>query len=150
MAPAFIIKKLSMRLLIWVLLFAAHTAVAQHSDEQLIRSMLARQVTEWNKGNVAGFMIGYWESDSLVFIGKNGPTYGYQQTLERYRKSYPDGAAMGKLTSTLISLKRLSQDYFFAVGKWQLERKAGNLSGSYTLLLRKTDGQWVIVCDHSS
>ncbi len=139
-----------MRTLIWVFLFAARTAVAQNSDEQLIRSMLARQVTEWNKGNVAGFMVGYWESDSLVFIGKNGPTYGYRPTLERYRKSYPDGEAMGRLTSTLVSLKRLSDDYFFAVGKWQLERKAGNLSGSYTLLLRKTDGQWVIVCDHSS
>lgn len=124
--------------------------MAQHTDEQAIRHMLSAQVTEWNKGNVAGYMKGYWESDSLVFIGKSGPTYGYEQTLARYKKAYPDKDAMGVLTSTILSMKKLSAEYYFIVGKWALERKAGNLSGSYTLLIQKINGEWVIVNDHSS
>jgi hypothetical protein len=119
-------------------------------DEQQIKLMLLNQVTEWNKGNISGYMKGYWESDSLVFIGKSGPTYGYNSTLQRYKKAYPDKDAMGTLTSTVLSLKRLSSEYYFVIGKWELERKAGNLSGSYTLLLKKIKGKWVIINDHSS
>lgn len=126
------------------------TALAQNKDEQQIRAMLAAQVTEWNKGHMEGYMKGYWENDSLLFIGSKGPRYGYKETLEKYKLAYPDTAHMGRLTSTIISIKRLSPEYYFILGSWALERSAGNVSGSYTLLLRKIGGVWVIVCDHSS
>ena len=125
-------------------------ALGQPKEEDAIRQMLGTQVTEWNKGNIAGYMVGYWEDDSLVFIGKNGPTYGYKTTLDRYKKSYPNADAMGRLTSTVANMKRLSDEYYFVIGKWHLARKAGDLSGSYTLLLQKIEGKWVIINDHSS
>ncbi len=123
---------------------------ANSKDEAAIRRMLAAQVVKWNEGNVAGYMKGYWESDSLVFIGKSGPTYGYIPTLERYKKGYPDAAHMGKLTSTILSMQQLSPNYYFVIGKWELKREAGDVGGSYTLLIKKINGEWVIVCDHSS
>ena len=112
--------------------------------------MLAAQVTEWNKGNIAAYMHGYWDSDSLLFIGSKGPRYGYANTLKRYEEAYPDAAHMGTLTSTILSITQLSFDYYFVVGSWFLKRTAGDVGGSYTLLIRKIKGQWVIVCDHSS
>jgi hypothetical protein len=123
---------------------------AQPGDEQQIREMLDRQTQAWNRGDIEGFMDGYWESDSLTFIGKSGITYGYTNTLNNYKKGYPDTAAMGKLVFTLISVKQLSSDYFSIIGKWQLLRSIGDLSGHYTLLIRKINGKWVIVSDHSS
>lgn len=126
------------------------SAKAQNKDEQAIRTLLSAQVTEWNKGNITGYMKGYWENDSLVFIGKNGPTYGYDATLQRYKKSYPDAETMGTLTSTILSMKKLSTDYYFVTGKWHLARKQGDLSGSYTLLLQRINSEWVIINDHSS
>lgn len=126
------------------------SAVAGGRNERAIRGMLAAQVAEWNKGNIEGYMHGYWEHDSLLFIGSKGPSYGYSGTLARYKKSYPDADHMGTLTSTIVSCKRLSRQYYFVVGKWSLARKAGDVSGSYTLLLRKIKGEWVIVSDHSS
>jgi hypothetical protein len=123
---------------------------AQSSDEHTIRTMLATQVTEWNKGNISGYMHGYWESDSLIFIGSKGPRYGYAATLKKYKEAYPDVDHMGTLTSTITSLRRLSPDYYFIVGAWALKRNAGDVSGSYTLLLHKIKGHWVIICDHSS
>ena len=123
---------------------------ANSKDEAAIRRMLAAQVVKWNEGNVASYMKGYWESDSLVFIGKSGPTYGYIPTLERYKKGYPDAAHMGKLTSTILSMQQLSPNYYFVIGKWELKREAGDVGGSYTLLIKKINGEWVIVCDHSS
>lgn len=83
-------------------------------------------------------------------IGKSGPKYGYTTTLNNYRKSYPDTTAMGKLTSTVISINKISSLYYFVVGKWQLTRSIGNLEGHYTLLIKKINGKWVIVSDHSS
>lgn len=119
-------------------------------QESAIRTLLQKQTAAWNSGNLEGFMEGYWENDSLMFIGKSGITYGWQQTLDNYKKGYPNKTAMGELTFTLIEIKRLSPKYYSVVGKWQLKRSIGDVGGHYTLLLRKLNGKWVIVADHSS
>lgn len=123
---------------------------AQTKDEKAIIEMLNKQETAWNNGSLENFMQGYWNSDSLLFIGKNGPKYGYKTTLENYKKSYSDTAKMGKFTSTILSLKKLSATYYFVVGNWYLKRSIGDVSGHYTLLLQKINGKWVIIADHSS
>jgi hypothetical protein len=138
-------------LLGFVLIVLACPSYARSADDdKAIRLLLARQVEQWNKGNIAGYLVGYWESDSLVFIGKNGPTYGYSATLERYKKSYPDAEHMGQLTSTVLRVRLLSTQWAYVTGRWQLKRSAGDLSGYYTLLLHKIKDRWVIVEDHSS
>lgn len=124
------------------------------SDESRAREqllfMMESQEKCWNEGNIECFMEGYWPSDSLMFIGKDGITYGYDNTLERYKKNYPDRAAMGKLDFEIISLERLSPEAYHMVGKWQLEREQDDLGGHFTLVFKKMDGQWYIVKDHSS
>ena len=132
-----------------VFLFAA-TIAAQTKEEQAVRKILEQQDAAWNKGDIEGFMDGYWKNDSLMFIGKSSVTYGWQNTLENYKKGYPDTAAMGKLNFEYIEIKRLSVNYFFVVGKWHLTRTIGNLNGAFTLLIRKIKNKWVIVKDHSS
>ena len=136
-------------LLISILVFSI-TLMAQSNDAKAILKLLKQQDAAWNRGDLEGFMEGYWKSDSLMFIGKSGITYGWQKTLENYKKGYPDTAAMGKLNFEYIEVKRLSVNYFFIVGKWHLTRTIGNLDGAFTLLMRKIKGNWVIVKDHSS
>ena len=126
------------------------TSFAQSKDELEVKRILSNDVTAWNGGNIEQFMQAYWQSDSLKFIGKSGITYGWNATLKSYIKSYPDTAAMGKLTFDLIEVKQLSPLYIFVIGKWQLARTAGDLSGLFTLLFQKINGQWVIIVDHSS
>jgi len=123
---------------------------AQIKDEIAIRKVLSIQNDAWNRGDIDGFMKGYWKNDSLMFIGKNGVTYGWQNTLNNYKKGYPDTAAMGKLTFTLISVKRLSEKYYRVIGKWFLKRTIGDVGGHFTLLLEKIKGEWVIIEDHTS
>lgn len=123
---------------------------SQSNDETEIKNLLTRQTEKWNKGNVEEFMIGYWESDSLMFVGKSGVTYGYQNTLNNYKKSYPDTTTMGKLSFTFIQIKRLSPDYYHVTGKYYLTRTIGDASGHFTLLFKKINGKWLIVEDHSS
>ena len=124
---------------------------SQKSSERAIRQIMADQAEAWNRGNLDDFMkVGYWNSDSLVFVGQSGLTYGYNQTLDNYKKHYDTPDKMGKLFFTLLSVKQLSPDYCFVIGKWLLKRKAGDVGGVYSLLFRKVDGQWRIVVDHSS
>jgi ketosteroid isomerase-like protein len=140
---------MKVRLLLLLLILSA-TVFGQQSEEAQIRELLQTQTREWNKGNIEGFMQTYWKNDSLMFIGKNGIKWGWQETLNNYRKSYPDTAAMGQLSFDILVVKKLSPDYFYVVGKWMLRRSIGDLSGHYNLLLRKIKGSWVIVADHSS
>lgn len=123
---------------------------AQNKDEQAIRQILANQENAWNKGDLTTFMIGYWENDSLVYIGKNGPTYGYTTTLNNYKKNYPDTSHMGKLKFQLLSVKPLNTDHYFVIGKFNLTRTVGDASGYFTLLFRKINGVWKAIADHSS
>jgi ketosteroid isomerase-like protein len=123
---------------------------AQSRAERTIRSILDQQTAAWNRGDLVAFMKGYWKSDSLMYIGKSGVTYGYDRTLDSYRRNYGDTARMGKLKFDLVQVKRLSHRYYYVVGKWFLKRSAGDVGGHYTLLIKKINGAWVIVSDHSS
>jgi len=140
-----------MRLLfISFLTISSLSVFCQSGDETEVRNVLAKQNAAWNRGDVEAFMVGYWENDSLMFIGKSGVTYGYKNTLANYKRNYPDTTVMGKLTFTLIQVKQLSPDYFHVTGKYYLTRTIGDASGHFTLMFRKINGKWVIISDHSS
>jgi len=139
-----------MILLLLISFCAISFSHAQSADEKAIRQSMNEQLAAWNAGDIDRFMGTYWQSDSLMFIGKSGVTYGWQATKESYIKGYPDTAAMGKLDFNIIQVKRLSVLYFHVVGKWHLKRSAGDLSGHFTLLFKKIKDKWVIISDHSS
>ena len=136
--------------ILFVCLLITASAGAQSNDETAIRQLLDQQTAAWNRGDIDRFMDGYWENDSLMFIGKSGVTYGWTNTLNNYKRGYPDTAAMGKLHFELLTVKRLSDEYYFVVGKWFLQRSIGDIGGHYNLLFRKINGKWVIIADHSS
>ena len=133
-----------------VFLFSIFICQAQKNDQVQIRNLLSRQTEAWNRGDIDSFMQTYWQNDSLMFVGKDGVTWGWKNTLEHYKKGYPDKAAMGQLSFDIIQVKKLSGEYFFVVGKWMLKRDAGDLSGHYNLLIKKIKGAWKIITDHSS
>jgi ketosteroid isomerase-like protein len=133
------------------LFFSSIQSFAQSKDEKQILTILENQTIAWNKADIESFMKGYWQNDSLMFIGKSGITYGFAQTLANYKKNYPDKDAMGILKFDLIKVTKLSVDAYYVIGKWHLTRKKnGDIGGHYTLLFRKIKGEWVIVADHSS
>ena len=119
-------------------------------DKQAIVKLMTNQQTAWSNGDLEGFMQGYWKSDSLMFIGKRGPAYGWQTTLNNYKKTYPDKAAMGKLTFRIDKVELLSKQDAFVMGAWSLAREKDSPGGYFTLWFRKINGEWKIVCDHTS
>lgn len=121
-------------------------------EQKQITALLYAQRDAWNKGDMEGYMNGYLNDDSLMFIGKRGITRGWNQTLNNYLKSYPEKSAMGQLAFELLHIDIITAQDAYVIGKWELKREIEPhiLSGHYTLRLKKIDGLWKIISDHSS
>jgi ketosteroid isomerase-like protein len=119
-------------------------------DVSEVKKCMNLQQEAWNKGNMEGFMAHYWKSDSLKFIGHKGITFGWQQTLDNYKKTYATKEAMGQLTFDVADAQQLSKTSVFVVGKWAIKTADKEVGGFYTLLWKKIKGKWVIVVDHTS
>lgn len=124
--------------------------IAQSKEQKAVVAVLESQRLAWNNGNIEEYMQGYWKSDSLVFVGKNGPQYGWNKTLQNYQKSYPNKEAMGELQFNFINIEIIGNDQAFVLGQWKLTRANDEPKGYFTLRLRIIHGEWKVVYDHSS
>lgn len=115
-----------------------------------IKKVMDEQVVAWNKGDLRGFMTGYWMSDSLAFTGRSNITYGWEPALERYEKAYTTKEEMGVLSFHHVQTTVTGSASAFTVGAWKLDRATDTLSGRFTLVWQQINGSWVIVADHSS
>jgi hypothetical protein len=120
-------------------------------DKFSITGLMDKQATDWTNGNIEAFMEGYWKSDSLMFIGSKGITYGWQSTFDNYKKGYPDRATMGSLKFDILKMDFHSKNTCWLLGKWHLTRpEKGDVGGYFTLIFKKIKGKWLIVSDHTS
>jgi hypothetical protein len=139
-----------MRSILLIIALIPVLVFSQSKDEKAILKILDDQTKAWNEGNLEKFMIGYWETDSLMYIGKKGVTYGYQSTLNSYKTNYAGRDNMGTLTFHILHMKPLGKKHYLVVGKWSLKRTVGDVGGHYTLTFEKQKGKWVVIADHSS
>jgi beta-aspartyl-peptidase (threonine type) len=138
----------------WCLILGSLALVPAESGsaaEKAVRGVLDAQVTAWNKGDLEGFMEGYWHSPKLSFSSGADVTRGWDATLERYKKRYQsEGAEMGKLTFSDLEVEALGPDAALIRGRWQLVRTKDKPGGVFTLIFRKFPEGWRIIHDHTS
>ena len=115
-----------------------------------ILKVLKDQTAGWNAFDIERYMQGYWQSDSLRFASGDQVQRGWDQTLERYKRGYPDSKAMGHLTFSDLDITIISEDAALVFGRFTLEREKDRPTGLFTLLFRKTEDGWRIVHDHTS
>ncbi len=139
------------KIMVSLLFFMATLSVsAQIDDKVLILKLLEGQRQAWNRGDLVDYMQGYSKSDSLLFVGKSGPQYGWDTTLANYRKSYPDKKTMGFLSFDIKEVRMISADHAFVLGAWHLKREKDEPKGYFTLIVKKIIGEWKVIADHSS
>ena len=113
-----------------------------------IKKILSSQQECWNNGDIDGFMQGYWNSEKLVFTSLNHkPAYGWKNTLERYKNSYPTKSSMGELKFEILNLKLISKTTATLKGKWELIRQKDHPNGLFWLDIEKFDNNWLITKD---
>jgi len=122
----------------------------QPSVEEILKYKLIKSTECWNSGDLECFMQTYWKSDSLKFIGGNGVTHGWENTLQRYKVGYPTEKERGTLSFTFLSVEPISKEAYFMVGKYHLKREVGDDTGHFSLVWKFIEDDWVIIADHSS
>ncbi len=118
-------------------------------DKASILEVLAIQEKAWNNFDIELFMETYWKSDDLIFYGSSGVTKGWQNTLERYKKSYPTKEHFGKLHLTSNEIIKIDNGIYSVFGEYHLTRTVGNTQGIFMLVLKNIDGAWKIIADTS-
>jgi peptidoglycan/xylan/chitin deacetylase (PgdA/CDA1 family) len=127
-----------------------------------VAAALDRQVQAWNRGDLEGFVSLY--AEDAAFVSPSGLTRGRQAVLDRYRKRYPDQAAMGTLSLVPVETRlawgiegsmhgdALAGDVHGVsiVARWTLAYPDKPPASGLTLLVlhRRGDG-WAIVQDAS-
>ena len=119
-------------------------------DKEQIKSVLIKQQDAWNRGDIEGYMQGYWKSDSLLFTSGGNFQRGWKATYEKYKKSYDTKAKMGKLDFSKLEINLLSEESVWIFGYWELKREKDNPKGVFTLVLRKFKDGWKVIHDHTS
>ena len=138
------------RIFCCLLVLFAFGCQPQQNDLELISRTIDEQQTAWNKGDLRGFMNGYWMSDSLRFSGGKTITYGWEPALKRYEKSYDSIEKMGRLEFGDLNTKLTGNQSALSTGSWKLYRDSDTISGRFTIVWQRINGAWVIIADHSS
>lgn len=137
-------------LLFFLILTGVMNGQSIDDEKAAITAMLFQQMEGWNNGDLEAYMQGYWQSDSLVFVGGKYVTYGWENILERYKRGYPSKDKMGILDFEIVSLEILPGGYAFMIGGYSVKTADGEATGAFTLLWKKFDNKWLVVADHSS
>ena len=115
-----------------------------------VRAVLDSQREAWNRGDVAGYMDGYYRSEQTIFVSGDTVTRGWQTVLDRYKKNYDSREKMGTLTFSDLQITLLSPDAVVVLGGWGLKRAKDSPHGRFTLIFRRLPEGWRIVHDHTS
>jgi beta-aspartyl-peptidase (threonine type) len=131
--------------------FAVAEGKGEPSAKTDIKKLLDDQVVAWNKGDLQGFMAGYWKSEELSFYSAGTKTKGWQATLERYQKRYQaEGKEMGELSFNELDIEMLGAESAFVRGRWKLMLGKESPGGLFTLIVKKLPEGWRIIHDHTS
>jgi ketosteroid isomerase-like protein len=124
----------------------------KEGSAEAVRAVLDRQVADWNKGDLDGFLAGYWNSPKVVFQSGGQRYDGWEAMRDRYRRRYQaEGRAMGRLAFSGLDVEPLGPEAVLARGRWQLTMPDGSTPGGlFTVIFRKFPEGWKIVHDHTS
>jgi len=131
-----------------IVLFSCSRTTEEDDKNEIITVMKAQEKA-WSNHDLAGFMEGYWKSDSLKFYGSSGLTQGWEKTLENYKKGYPTKEYSGALNFKINDISKISEDSYYVMGEYHLIREVGNADGVFMIIFKKINGEWKIIADTS-
>lgn len=112
-----------------------------------ITQVMRDSAKAWNDNDLDAFMASFHRSDDLRFVVPSGITMGWDDLKTRYARSI----ANSDLRFSDLSIDVIRPDTALVFALFHNDTKDGGYGyGATSLLMKKIDGQWVIVHDHSS
>ena len=120
-----------------------------------LEAMLRRAAVDWNRGDLDGFMSDYLPGDSTTYIGGRGLVRGPSAIRASYARLFTGEIQRDSLSFVILDVDPIAPDAANLIAQYVLTRRAGGRDsvtarGPTSLLVRRVDGRWRIVHDHSS
>ena len=127
---------------------AAEQRAAARAD---IAAMMQRSAAAWTRGDLDAFMEDYMPGDATTYVGRRGVLRGPAAIRAAYAPRFAPGAVHDSLSFEALEVDLLAPDAAHALAYYVLSRgDSVTARGPTSLVLRKRDGRWRIVHDHSS
>ena len=133
-----------------------HPTSAQRTTVRAeLQAMLERAAGNWNRGDLDAFMSDYLPSDSTTYVGGRGLVRGPAAIRNSYARLFTGEVVRDSLSFTILDVDPVAPDVANLIARYILARRVGGrdsvtASGPTSLLVRRVDGRWRIVHDHSS
>lgn len=117
----------------------------------VVAEMLELSALAWNRGDLDGFMSDYLADTATTFVSRGRAQHGFDWIRTNYAPSFAPGAQRDSLRFEDAEARALGSDFMLATARWVLYRgDSVTASGPFTLVLRRHNGDWRIIHDHSS
>jgi len=119
-------------------------------DPQRIRALFESGCAAWNRGDIDGYLADYWHSDKVRWVSEGMVSYGFEAIASAFKSRFDTPENMGKLEVANLEIQLLSESDALVFGGWTQTTRTARRNGVFTVHMKKIDGVWLVVSDHSS
>ena len=125
---------------------------AQRSEARTeIAEMMQQSARAWTRGDLDAFMDSYEAGNATTFVTSRGVLRGRDAIHDSYAPRFVPGAMHDALSFENMEVDLLAPDVANVIAYYRLTRGDSTTSrGPTSLVMRRRDGHWRIIHDHSS
>jgi uncharacterized protein (TIGR02246 family) len=117
---------------------------------QRILALFESGCAAWNRGDINGYMANYWHSDKVRWVSEGNVLYGFEEIATALKARFDSSDNMGRLEVVNLEIQLLRENDALVFGAWTQTTPRARRHGVFTVHMKKIDGEWLIVSDHSS
>ena len=126
------------------------SATQREKIEVDIRDIFKAGCTAWNRGDLDAYLASYWDSDKTIWVSSGSLRRGRKAIVAAYKARFSTSQKMGRIDVAELEIDVLTTTDAIAFGRWMLVLEDESSEGFFTVQLKKLEGTWVYVSDHSS
>ncbi|MGB1285172.1 MAG: YybH family protein [Aggregatilineales bacterium] len=115
-----------------------------------IRAAFETWSAAWNRGDIEGYLAGYLDSEETRYVSGSTVTMGKTAIAASYRERFTSPAVFGQVAFSHFEVTEItnSDALVFGLVDYQIDDITRIIA--MTAYLRKIDGVWYIVAEHSA
>jgi uncharacterized protein (TIGR02246 family) len=130
---------------------ATPTSAQQAEARTEISAMMRASARAWTRGDLDGFMDSYEDGSATTYVTPNGVVHGRDAIRDRYAPRFVPGAMPDALSFENTDVDLVAPDIANVISYYRLTRGDSTTAyGPTSLVMRRRNGKWRIIHDHSS
>ena len=116
-----------------------------------ISTEMTASARAWTRGDLKAFMDSYENSNAITYVTPKSVVHGRDAIRDRYAPRFVPGAMHDALSFENVEIDLMAPDVANVIAFYRLTRGDSTTAyGPTTVVMRRRDGHWRIIHDHSS